>query len=80
MLNLQRKYSFAWDAKRDKSVENQKISCVNENIGFANKCAVLCYIWVQNCVRITYGEVNILVEKLTIYFYRLKLAAQRHRL
>ena len=31
---------------------------------------LLCYFWV------TYGEVIILVEKLTIYFYRLKLAAK----
>ena len=35
---------------------------------------------VKNCVRITYGEVKILVQKLTIYFYRLKLAAEINRL
>ena len=34
----------------------------------------------KNCVRITYGEVKILVQKLTIYFYRLKLAAEINRL
>ena len=40
-------------------------------MGFAIKCAVLCYLWVTNCVRITYDEVSVLVEKLTINFYRL---------
>ena len=34
----------------------------------------------KNCVNITYGEVDILVEKLTIHFYRLKLAAEIYRL
>ena len=39
-------------------------------------CTVLCYLLVKNCVRITYGEVNVLVEKLTIYFYRLERTAE----
>ena len=34
----------------------------------------------KNCVNITYGEVNMLVEKLTIHFYRLKLAVEIYRL
>ena len=34
----------------------------------------------KKCLSITYGEVNILGEKLTIYFYRLKLAAEIYRL
>ena len=42
--------SSLWNAKRDESVENQKVSCNIENIGFAIKyvlhCAVLCYLLV----------------------------------
>ena len=52
-----------WNANRNKSFENQKVSCIIENIGFAIKiCAVLCYLLVKNCVRLTNGEVNILAE------------------
>jgi len=70
-INTRRVQDYRRNAERDKSVENRKISCIIENMGFAIKCAVLCYLWVTNCVRITYDEVSVLVEKLTINFYRL---------
>ena len=74
------KYVLAWNAKRDKSVENQKVSCIIENIGFAiNMCRTVLFMG-KNCVRLTSGEVNILVDKLTIYFCSLKLAAEIYRL
>ena len=31
-----------WNAKRDKSVENEKVSCIIENIGFAIKYVLYC--------------------------------------
>ena len=31
-----------WNAKRDKSVENQKVSCIIENRGFAIKYVLYC--------------------------------------
>ena len=34
-----------WDANRDKSVENQKLSCIIENIGFAIKYVLYCVIY-----------------------------------
>ena len=30
------KYELAWNAKRDKSVENEKVSWIIENIGFCH--------------------------------------------
>ena len=37
----------------------------------------LCYLWAKNlCIYISYVEVKRLVEKLTIHFYLLKLAAE----
>ena len=39
------KYVLAWNAKRDKSVENQKVSCIIENIGFAiNMCHTVLFM------------------------------------
>ena len=35
MHNIPSKKQHLWNAKRDKSVENQKVSCIIENIDFA---------------------------------------------
>ena len=68
---------LVWKFKRDKSVEKQKISCILKHIGFSIKmCCTVLFMGKKICVYITYVEVNILVEKLTIHFYRLKLAAE----
>ena len=34
-----------WNVKRDKKVENQKVSCIIENVGFAIKYVLYCVIY-----------------------------------
>lgn len=38
-------YGHIWNAKRDKSVENQKESCIIENISFVIKYVLYCAIY-----------------------------------
>jgi len=46
MLNAEYLLSTdVWNVKRDKSVENQKVSCIIENKGFAIKYVLYCVIY-----------------------------------
>ena len=43
-------------------------NCFGFEIDTENMCAVLSYLWVNNCVHITYGEVIIVVVSIDLAF------------